>query len=135
MADLESYIQSSTFSISEDTYSIIQATVMYHDAFAMVKVADDDITLIVKEKEATYHIPSKEILAIDKGWKIITIDAELPLDLIGFFAKISQVLADAHISIFAISSFATDHLLIKKDNVERAGKILVDLGFSQSINV
>lgn len=132
MADLDSYFRSSTFSISEDTYSIIQGTVMYHDAFAIIKVADDDITLIVKQKDATYHIPSKEILAIDNGWKIITIDAELPLDLVGFFARISQALADEHISIFAISSFATDHILVKEDNVEEASKILKNLGFGET---
>lgn len=131
MKDLNKFIQSSSFSISKDRYSIIQCTVMYHDAFAIIKVADDDITLVVKQKDATYHIPSKEIMAIDKGWKIITIQAKLPLDLVGFLAMISQALAEAGISIFAISSFDTDHILVKDNEIDRAIEIFEKLGFTR----
>ena len=129
--DLTEIFQSSTFTISHDSYSIIQATVMYHDAFANVKVANDDITIVAKEKDATYHIPSKEIMNIDNGWRIITINAKLPMDLVGFLASISQAFAESEIAIFVISSFDTDHILVKNDVIKEASKILLELGFTE----
>jgi len=128
--DLATYIQSSSFTISEEDYSILQTTIDYEDAFATVRTGDS-LTLVVKDKEATYHIPSKEILAIDRDWKLITIENQLPMDLVGFLAAISQALAEAQIPIFVISSFDTDHILIKKDYIPNASRILVNLGFQQ----
>lgn len=130
MTSLEQVIASSSFSISSETYSIIQSTESYEDAFAIVKLADNNVTLVVKERDATYHIASKNIVSIDKGWKIVTIDAELPLDLVGFLATISQALADAHISIFAVSSYTTDHILVKEEQIDETISIFQELGFT-----
>jgi uncharacterized protein len=52
----------------------------------------------------------------------------LPFELVGFLAKVSQVLADEKISIFAISAYSTDHILVKKKDLEKAIKKLESLG-------
>ena len=71
---------------------------------------------------------NKDIIDIDKDWKILTFDMILPFGLVGFLAKISKVLADAGIRIFVISSFSTDNVLIKEKNIKKAMNKLKSLG-------
>ena len=54
----------------------------------------------------------------------------LPFDLVGFLSKISKGLADENISIFAISSFSTYHILVKKIDLTNKKIILKNLGFN-----
>ncbi len=68
------------------------------------------------------------IIEIEKGWKILTFDMVLPFWLVGFLAKVSKVLADEKIPIFAISAYSTDHILVKEKDLARAGEKLKELG-------
>jgi hypothetical protein len=50
----------------------------------------------------------------------------MPFDLIGFLAYITKLLADHNISLFAISAFSTDHILMKEMFLEKAVQVLRD---------
>ena len=56
----------------------------------------------------------------EDGWGCLEVLGPLGFSLTGILANISGVLARAKISIFAISTFDTDYLLIKQDNIEDA---------------
>ncbi len=49
--------------------------------------------------------------------------------LIGILAKISNILAENQISIFALSTYNTDYLLTKADQFERAIHLLATQGY------
>ena len=49
--------------------------------------------------------------------------------LIGILAKIATVLADNGISIFAVSTYNTDYVLIKKENYEKGLEVLRASGY------
>lgn len=51
------------------------------------------------------------------------------LSLIGILSKISTILADNQIGIFAISTFNTDYILTKDENFSRALEVLVGAGY------
>jgi hypothetical protein len=61
---------------------------------------------------------------VSLGWKCFRIVGQLDFSLVGVLAKISKILSDAGISIFAISTFNTDYILVKKDSLENALKVL-----------
>ena len=65
----------------------------------------------------------------DDGWKAYRIRGVLDFSLIGILARISGILADHRIGIFAISTFNTDYILTKKENYERALDALKDAGY------
>jgi hypothetical protein len=67
-----------------------------------------------------------EVLEEESPFKIISFDTRLPFDLIGFLAYITKLLADQNISLFAISSFSTDHILMKEAYLARAVEVLKD---------
>ena len=48
--------------------------------------------------------------------------------LIGILAKIASVLADNGISIFAVSTYNTDYVMVKKENFQDALEVLAAAG-------
>jgi hypothetical protein len=54
----------------------------------------------------------------------------LPLETIGFLAKVTTVLADAHISVCALSTYSTDHILVKEQDLLKTLRKLETLGLS-----
>jgi hypothetical protein len=69
-----------------------------------------------------------EVLEEEKPFRIISFDTKLPFDLIGFLAYITKLLADQNISLFAISSFSTDHILMKEVYLDKAMEVLKSAG-------
>lgn len=67
---------------------------------------------------------------VEHNWKAIKIVGLLDFALIGIFAKISIILAQAEISIFAISTYNTDYILIKSDKLDKAINALQDNGYN-----
>jgi hypothetical protein len=58
------------------------------------------------------------------------IEGILDFSLIGILSKISTVLADHGIGIFAVSTFNTDYILVKKENYEKALNHLETAGYT-----
>ncbi len=54
----------------------------------------------------------------------------LDFSLIGIIARISSLLAEESISIFAVSTFNTDYILIKEHQVEQARTVLTANDYS-----
>ena len=66
----------------------------------------------------------------DDGWKALRIIGILDFSLIGILARISKILAENGIGIFAVSTFNTDYIFVKKNDFDKSIKALEDAGFS-----
>ena len=64
-----------------------------------------------------------------KGWKCIKVKGPLDLNLTGILAGISDILAQANISIFAISTFNTDYILVRSQDLSSARTKLRQAGY------
>ena len=76
----------------------------------------------------TSEVPSNTIRR-DDGWKAFRIQGVLDFSLIGILSKIAVLLADNEISIFAVSTYNTDYVLIKRENYQRGLEILEVAGY------
>ena len=65
----------------------------------------------------------------DDGWKAFRIQGILNFSLIGILSKISGILAENGIGIFAISTFNTDYILTKKEDYQKALNLLSNSGY------
>ena len=65
----------------------------------------------------------------DDGWRAFRIEGVLDFSLIGILSKISAILAEAKIGIFAVSTFNTDYILVKAENFEKALSVLAAAGY------
>lgn len=60
----------------------------------------------------------------ERNFRLLTFDIELDFNVVGFFALIARILAEADISIVALSAFSRDHLLVKQADLAKALKVL-----------
>jgi hypothetical protein len=86
--------------------------------FFSVTKTEDEISVVMLQDKI-----SKEIKA-EKDWRILKVEGTLEFSLIGILAKISSVLAENQISIFVISTFNTDYILVKEEKIEKAMAVL-----------
>ena len=56
----------------------------------------------------------------ERDYRALRVRGPLPLDLIGILAAIADPLAEAGLSIFAISTYDTDYVLVKARDLEAA---------------
>ncbi len=120
------------FIVSDKTYTIIKATKLLDSCFAMINDGRE-ITLIMEQWSRQSDLFSKDIIDMDRDWRLITFDMELDFEIVGFIAKIAQALAKENISIFVISAYTTDHILIKQHNLDKTIEVLNTLGFTNTI--
>ena len=64
----------------------------------------------------------------EHGWRLLTVRGPLEFTLTGIMAALSGELAAAGVSLFALSTYDTDHLLVKDENLERAVRALSEAG-------
>ena len=64
-----------------------------------------------------YQLPSDDV---ESGWSALEVVGPLDFSLTGILSNISSVLAAEKISIFAISTFDTDYILVKNETVKAA---------------
>ena len=76
----------------------------------------------------TSEVP-QNVIQRDDGWKAFRLQGVLNFSLIGILSKIAAILADHSISIFAVSTYNTDYILIKKENYEKAIRTLINAGY------
>ena len=93
--------------------------------FFFIGKTDEELSLVCK----TEDVPAKTIER-DDGWKGFRIQGTLDFSLIGILSKLSGILADHKIGIFAVSTYNTDYILVKEENFDRALKVLASEGYT-----
>ena len=68
-------------------------------------------------------------LTVCKVADVSDVDTGKDFPLIGILSKLSAILAENGVGIFAISTFNTDYILVKAENFEKALKVLSDAGY------
>ena len=77
---------------------------------------------------ATEDVPPN-VLAREDGWKGFRIEGVLDFSLVGILAKIAGILAENSIAIFAVSTYNTDYIFLKKEQYPKALEILECAGY------
>lgn len=86
---------------------------------------DEELSLVCE----TSVVPEKTMERED-GFRAFRIEGVLDFSLIGILSKLSAILADHGIGIFAVSTFNTDYILVKKEHYENALKLLNAAGYT-----
>ena len=92
--------------------------------FFFLGKTDEELSLVCRTEDT----PSVTIERED-GWKGFRIQGVLDFSLIGILSKITGILAENKIGIFAVSTYNTDYILVKSENLERAVAALSEAGY------
>ena len=84
---------------------------------------------IIKQFCETNDVPENTIERED-GWRGFRIQGILDFSLIGILSKLSGILADNKIGIFAVSTFNTDYILVKDADFEKSLAVLLNAGYT-----
>ena len=101
---------------------------VYESEFYSISKSEDELSIVCN---SCILLNSEKN---ESGWSCIKVSGALDFSLTGILADISAVLAGAEISIFAISTFDTDYILIKSKDLPSAGKALLASGYTLSLN-
>lgn len=94
-------------------------------AFTFLSVTDDEISLVCE----CSRVPG-EPLSIETGWAGLKIKGVLDFGMIGVIAGISGLLAEQNISIFVISTYNTDFILVKNTHYDQTVRLLSQNGYA-----
>lgn len=94
------------------------------DAPFMIFRDQHEVTLLIEEDDWARIRHAARDVEVEKGFRLVTLDMALPWDTVGYLARVAVLLADAGISIGAITAFSRDHLLIKQQDLGKALRIL-----------
>ena len=92
--------------------------------YSFIGKTDEENSLVCITNEVPPNVIQRE-----DGWKAFRIQGVLDFLLIGVLSKIASNLADNDVSIFAVSTYNTDYILIKKENYQKAIKTLSNAGY------
>jgi len=92
--------------------------------FFFVGKTDDELSYVCE----TNSVPA-ETVAREDGWRAFRIQGTLDFSLVGVLSKISSVLADAGIGLFAVSTYDTDYILVKSESFDSALSALSIAGY------
>jgi len=85
---------------------------------------DEEMSLVCQSEFAP-----KNAFERSDGWRAMRIEGVLDFSLVGILAKISDVLAQAQVGIFAVSTYNTDYILVKGADLMRAADALRAAGY------
>ena len=94
--------------------------------FFSVTKTEDEISVVMLQDKISSDVK------VEKDWRILKVEGTLDFSLIGILAKISDILAKNSISIFVISTFNTDYILVKEEKIEKAMTVLSKEGYEIS---
>ena len=101
-----------------DEKSPIPSWATDHNGFCSISKTRNELSIVCPQDK----IPGG--ILVEKNWRAFKVEGPLGFILTGIVASLAAPLAKAKISIFYISTYETDYLLVKEENLEKAAKIL-----------
>jgi len=93
--------------------------------FYFIGKTDEELSLVCRTEDTPSLTTDR-----DDGWRGFRIQGILDFSMIGILSKLSGILAEHKIGIFAVSTYNTDYILVKEENFERALYALNSEGYS-----
>jgi len=96
---------------------------IYQSEFYSVTKTRDEISVVTSQQIIETHDVKSS-----NNWRILKIIGPLDFSLVGIIADIAGILKREQISIFTISTYDTDYIHVKENNLEKAVKALKERG-------
>lgn len=100
-------------------------TGLYTREFCSITRTKNEVTVVCESDLLPPGMQKRE-----DGWVCLEVEGILDFSLTGILDKITHPLANAEVSIFAVSTFDTDYVLVKREFLEKARTALRASGVS-----
>ena len=120
-----------TLKLLKDKYSVLRLNKndeipkwIFNEEFFSITRTEDELSIVCLQDKV------KEYIKCERNWRILKIEGPLDFSLLGILSKISTLMANNNISIFAISTYDTDYILIKEETINRAIEVLENSNYN-----
>lgn len=90
--------------------------------FCSITRSDEELSVVCESR----LVPKG--LWCEAGWQAIKVQGPLYFDEVGILAELTDVLARRSVSVFVISTYDTDYILVKAARIQQAIDVLTDAG-------
>jgi hypothetical protein len=94
------------------------------ELFAVIQTLEET-TVVCAER----LVPENRLLQVEKGWRALKVTGVLEFELVGILAALLDPLAKAGVSVFSLSTYSTDVILVKETRLEDALMALTKAGY------
>lgn len=96
----------------------------YKGEFYSISKTSEELSIVSSES----NIPNN--IQYEGDWRILKVQGPLDFSLVGILSSISAVLARRKISVFVISTYDTDYILVKEKDLRESMDSLVAEGYN-----
>lgn len=100
-------------------------TIDLNKEFYFIGRTDEELSLVCRTEDTPDNVTD-----CDDGWRGFRIQGVLDFSLIGILSELTGILAENKIGVFAVSTFNTDYILVKAENLDRALEVLEKAGYT-----
>ena len=93
--------------------------------FFFLGKTDEELSLVCRTEDVPAATTER-----DDGWKGFRIEGVLEFSMVGILSKLSGILAENEIGLFAVSTYNTDYILVKEENFAKALEVLAAEGYT-----
>ena len=122
MTPLTLLILPDTFTVCRLTASMPAPSWVTDGDFVSITRTTDELSIVCRQVDVPDGI------RCERDWRCLKVAGPLDFALTGILASLATPLADAGISIFAISTFDTDYVMVKEHNLQQAITVLQNVG-------
>jgi hypothetical protein len=88
-------------------------------AFTSITRTADELSIVCDERRLPPDLDGLD-LRVARGWALLKVHGPFPLDVVGVLASVAKPLAETEISLFALSTFDTDYILVRRTHLNQA---------------
>jgi uncharacterized protein len=100
--------------------AILPAWATHNNDFFSITKTHDELSIVCLQDQIPQDVRA------EKDWRAFKLEGPLDMYSVGVIAALSKPLAEAGVSIFNISTYETDYVLVEEKNLETAKKVLSD---------
>ena len=91
-------------------------------SFFSVTRTEDELSIVCPENDVPGSVSQ------ERGWRALKLEGPFSLSMVGVLSSLAALLAEAGASIFAISTFDTDYVLVREGQLDLAVDTLRESG-------
>jgi len=106
------------------TDSILPDWIYQSDFYSITRTSDELSVVTGQNNIASDDIPCS------REWRILKVIGPLDFSLVGVIADISVILKDNDISIFTVSTYDTDYIMVKEKDLRKSIEALIENNYN-----
>jgi hypothetical protein len=92
--------------------------------YSSITYTVDEVSVVLRSMDWENLKENFRVYKVEGPYRLFTFDIVLDLSIIGFLSVVSTALADSGVSVYAVSTYLKDHILVKKRDAARALSVL-----------